>query len=271
MSQPQPAHLGPQYAAQFQDVAVACAYPARPPYPAEVFDRLRALLVEPRRILDIGCGTGDLARRLAPLAQRVDAVDASPRMIAVGRALPGGDHLTLRWLNSPIEDAPLGPPDHVYGLIVAGESLHWMPWGQTLPRLRDALAPNARLVIVEREEQPSPWSDALLSLTVRYSTNREFRPYRLVDELEGRSLFALEGEAMTAAEPCVQTLDAYIESIHSRNGFSRDRMPPADAEAFDAALRAIAAPHARNGALTIHTRASLWWGQPLAPGHAVRG
>jgi hypothetical protein len=60
---PKPAHLGPVYGAQFQDRSVADAYAARPPYPPEFFDIVESLLPpagsEPRRILELGCGTGD--------------------------------------------------------------------------------------------------------------------------------------------------------------------------------------------------------------------
>lgn len=258
---PKPAHLGPQYAAQFQDAAIAAAYPTRPPYPAEVFERLRALLVGPAVALDAGCGTGDIARRLAPLVDRVDAIDQSAAMIAAGQRLPGGGATNLRWSRGALEDATLDPP---YGLIVAGESLHWMDWEAVMPRLRDALAPGARLAIVERVEDRSPWSDALLALIVRYSTNREFQPYDLIDELTSRRLLTVEGQALTDAEPFQQRVADYVESIHSRNGFSRDRMTPADAAAFDAAASALITPHATGGVVSLRIRAELRWGHPLA-------
>src|SRR5262245_11507173 len=79
--QQKPAGLAPEYAAQFQDRSVADAYHHRPPYPDEVFAILTGLITcEPRAVLDAGCGTGDIARRLAPLVARVDAVDFSPAM-----------------------------------------------------------------------------------------------------------------------------------------------------------------------------------------------
>ncbi len=257
---PKPAHLGPQYAAQFQDAAIVAAYPTRPPYPAEMFERLRSLLVGPAVALDVGCGTGDIARRLAPLVERVDAVDISAGMIAAAQRLPGGDAPNLRWLLSAMEDAPLSPP---YGLIVAGESLHWMDWAVVLPRLRESLAPGARLVIVARQEAPSPWSDELLTLIVRYTTNRDYQRHDLVEELTSRGLFRLEGEAQTEAEPFSQSVADYIESIHSRNGFSRDRMPAEDATAFDAAARDLIAPYAPGGMVALRISAAMRWGQPL--------
>lgn len=261
MSTPKPAHLGPRYAAQFQDAAVVAAYPARPPYPTEVFDRLASLVVAPGVALDIGCGTGDIARQLARRVAQVDAVDISERMIAAGRSLPDGDATNLRWQVAPIESAALAK---TYGLIVAGESLHWMDWEVTLPRLSTVLAPGARLVIVERDEQRSPWSEHLLTLITRYSTNTEFRPYDIVEELRQRGLFSERGQARTATVPFRQTIGAYVESIHSRNGFSRDRMRPDDAAAFDAAVSELLAPYAQGGQIELHISATLHWGIPIA-------
>lgn len=261
MSDPKPAHLGPAYAAQFQDAAVVTAYPMRPPYPEAVFDALASLIVEPRVALDAGCGTGDIARRLAPLLQRIDAIDISAPMIALGRQLAGGGAPNLSWQVAALEDVDLSGP---YGLIVAGESLHWMDWERVMPRLRAGLAPGAFLAIVERVETQTPWAGALLDLIVRYSTNREFRPYDLVSELEKRRLFALAGKRAIEPEPFSQPVTAYIESIHSRNGFSRDRMLPAEAAAFDAAVAELLAPHASDGQVALRIGASLRWGVPVA-------
>jgi SAM-dependent methyltransferase len=241
---------------------IVAAYPTRPPYPAAVFDILASLMVEPRVVLDAGCGTGDIARRLAPLAQRVDAIDISARMVAAGRQMVGGDAPNLCWQVAALEDAPLAGP---YGLAVAGESLHWMDWERVTPRLRAALAPGASLAIVERVEAPSPWTSAFYKLIHRYSTNREYQPYDLIELLERRGLFALAGTASIDPEPFSQSVGEYIESVHSRNGFSRDRMRPGDAAAFDAAVAALLAPYAPAGQVALRIGARVRWGSPLAP------
>ena len=261
--QAKPAHLGPQYGAQFADPEVATAYDQRPPYPAEVFALLTDLIAAtPRVVLDAGCGSGDLARPLAALVDRVDAVDPSAAMLARGRTRPGGDAANLRWLQSTIEEAPLRPP---YALITAGESLHWMEWSVALPRLRAALDPAGSLAIVGRECPDLPWWGAVLRLIQQYSTNREFRPYDLVAELTTRGLFREAGRRQAAPQPFRQLVDAYIESIHSRNGFSRARMTGEDADAFDAAVRAVVTPFARDGALHMGVVGTVVWGEPLAP------
>ena len=257
---PKPKHLGPEYAAQFQDAAVVAAYTARPPYPAAIFETLAGLaMARPGGVLDVGCGTGDVARRLAPLVDRLDAVDASARMIALARTLPGGDAPNVRWIVGSAEDAPLDPP---YALITAGESLHWMDWATVMPRFRGALVPGGYLAIVERAEQPTPWSEDLLRLIQRYSTNKDFQPYNVIAELEARSLFTRTGHRTMEPEPFEQSVAAYIESIHSRNGFPRDRMPPEEALAFDAAVRELVAPHARDGIVQLKIAAEATWGVP---------
>ncbi len=258
--QPKPAHLGPEYGAQFQDAAVAEAYMHRPPYPAEVFEILAGLLVEPRTVLDAGTGRGEIARMLAQVAARVDAVDPSAEMIARGKLLPGGDLPTLRWILAPAETAPLDPP---YGLITAAASLHWMQWSVVLPRFRAALALGALIAIVGDGWLPLPWERDLTPIITRYTTNRLYQPYDVIHEIEARGLFEKIGERQTAPVPFEQPLDAYVESFHARNGFSRERMRSGDAEAFDAAVHELVAPHAPDGIVRMEITSRVVWGHPL--------
>lgn len=67
--------------AVFSDREVARLYRHRAPYPGEVLATLRGLLMTPRTILDVGTGTGALARPMLDFAERVDAVDPSAAMI----------------------------------------------------------------------------------------------------------------------------------------------------------------------------------------------
>lgn len=256
---PKPDHLGPDFASQFRDPSVVAAYHHRPPYPDEVFAILADLLVAPGAALDVGAGTGEIARRLVGRAVAVDAVDPSAGMVAKGRALPGGDHPSLRWIAGTAEDAPLRPP---YGLIIAAASLHWMDWETALPRFRDLLSPGGVLATVELREEPNPWDDALRPLIARFSTNRHFHPYDLIEELSERRLFQEIGRRRTAPVTFSQSVAAYVESFHARNGFSRDRMAPEDAVAFDAAVERLVAPHAEDGSVSLRIAGEVVWGRP---------
>ena len=70
---PKPGHRGLN-AEQFRDPGLVEVYHYRRPYPDEAINKLVALITdEPHAVLDVGCGTGDLARRLVNHAERVDA------------------------------------------------------------------------------------------------------------------------------------------------------------------------------------------------------
>src|SRR5215472_13280376 len=117
---PKPDCWAPGYAEAFNLDVVARAYPLRPPYPEGMFTTLAALMVDqPRTLLDLGSGPGDLARNLVHAAERVDAVDASLAMIERGRAMEHGNHPNLRWIHGRAEDTRLNPP---YALVTAGDS-----------------------------------------------------------------------------------------------------------------------------------------------------
>lgn len=260
---PKPKHLGPEYGAQFKDKSIVAAYQYRPPYPPELFDILAGLITaEPRAVLDAGTGTGYIARPLASYVDRVDAVDFSAEMIAAGKKLPGGDHPHLNWIEGPIEIVKLSPP---YGLITAAQSLHWMAWDVVMPRFRQYLVPGGYLALIFKDIEPSPWDANLQALIPRYSTNQDYQPYSLLDELQRRGLFVKAGEKRTAPVPFRQTLDAYIESWHSRNGLSRDRMEPAAATAFDEEVRALVSSFHSDGVFDRSVVGHVVWGFPQEP------
>lgn len=257
---PKPDHLGPEFAAQFSDPSVAAAYHLRPPYLDEIFDVLTGLIVgRPMAVLDVGTGTGEIARPLARRVDRVDSVDPSPEMIARGRLLPGGDAPNLRWIRGFAEDIALTPP---YGLITAAASLHWMDWTVVLPRFRDLLTARGSLAVIEDREVASPWGEATGTLCAEFSTNRAYRPYNLIAELEARRLFRTLGRYETTVVPFDQSVDDYVESYHARNGFSRDRLAPERAAAFDRRLRLLLEPFATDGMVRIRRVNETVWGAP---------
>jgi SAM-dependent methyltransferase len=270
--EPKPSQWSGEHALQWCDAAMARAYRHRPPYPEETIEALCGLVPEalaPGAVLDVGCGTGFAARALVRLrdrVMRVDAVDRSGAMIEAGRREPSGDDPALRWIVGAIEEAPLEPP---YALAVAAASLHWLDWERALPRLRSVLAlePGAVLAAVQDVLEPAPWDAAVRSVCARYSANRDFHPYDLgtvVAELEKRGLFRAAGEHLSEPVRRRQRIDHWIESLHARNGFSRDRMPPPAAAACDAELREILAPFAVGGAIEFRISARITYGEPLA-------
>jgi ubiquinone/menaquinone biosynthesis C-methylase UbiE len=257
---PKPRHLEPEYGAQFKDLSIVESYQYRPPYPAETFEILAGLIIgEPRAVLDVGCGRGDIARELVDFVERVEAVDFSANMIETGKKLPGGDNPKLNWICGPVEEVSLTPP---YSLVTAGAGLHWMDWYVVLPRFREVLRPGAYLVIIDQGAAPPWWDGDLRQIIRHYSTNRYFQPYDLIEELEKRNLFQKCGEKETAPVSFVQSVDDYIESFHSRNGLSRERMGEEMAAAFDEEVREVVAPSAKEGMLEFRVTGHIVWGIP---------
>ena len=95
--------------------------------------------------------------------------------------------------------------------------------------------------------------------------NTAFTPYTMmtvVTELEQRQLFQLHGSYETAPIAFQQSLDAWVESLHARNGFSRDRMDAGAASACDAELRAAIQPYCPGGIVAQSIAARILWGAP---------
>jgi SAM-dependent methyltransferase len=221
----------------FRDPDVARAYRSRAPYPEETFAILEELLVAPRTVLDVGSGSGQLARRMVRFAARVDAVDPSNAMVEEGRRLPGGDDARLRWIVGTAETAPVDPP---YGLITAGTSIHWMTPDVAMPRFGSALAGGGRLAIVEKDDGTFP-VPGLLEVVKRHSELHADKVDGFAERvaaLEASGRFVKEGERRTAPAPFRRTVDEYLEYLHSTSTLARTRLGDR-AAAFDAEIREV--------------------------------
>ena len=260
MTIPKPKHLGPEYADQFKDRSVADAYVNYPQYPAEVFEVLDGLIQdEPRIVLDIGCGTGDVARPLAAFVDHVDAVDQSAAMIEIGRSREGRDRANIRWVCQSAEDFAY---DTRYSLIVAGASLHWMDWYEVLPRMAGALSDRGYLAIVGGHEIDAPWVDDLRAILRTYSTSKDRGSFNVIDQLEHRHLYSVLGRRRTTPRKHQMSLERYVDLLHARTGFSRQRMGRKSAEKFDAAVRELVTPFAVEDMLTFDVTTTITWGHP---------
>ena len=235
--QPKPEYFGTCYAEAFKDQQVVDAYHYRPPYPQEVFDILAGLIIdEPRTMLDVGSGSGDIARQCVEFVKRVDAVDCSQAMVDRGKQLLNGDHHRLNWICGKVEEVPLLPP---YALITAGSSIHWTEWSLVFPRFRNILTPNGSLALINRKALPMPWHAELKKLHAQFSTRQDHSSSDAHEELEMRGFFHRRGEKKTVPIPFIQSVDDFVEGLHSRSGLSKERMGLEKAEEFDRQVKAL--------------------------------
>jgi len=255
-----PLHLGPEYAAQFADQSVARAYAARPPYPAALLLKLGALL-PPRAnsVLELGCGTGDLTFGLAAHVDELVALEPSLAMLSLAIKRQPSVPRNIRFV---LASAEKFEPRERFAMVVAAESLHWMDWAHVMHKATRWLHGEGLLAIVDRRSFDGlPWASALRPLLARYSTNQDYRPYDLIEELVQRGLFEEHGRERFS-EPFSQSLAAYVESFHSRNGFSRERMGEQAASEFDAALHELVSRHDASGRVSGEVSTTLVWGRP---------
>jgi SAM-dependent methyltransferase len=112
---------------------------------------LRQLPRTCERALDVGCGAGGFAAKLAGRVGHVDAVDRSPEMIAAARlAVPGNVTCVL----ADVMRDPL--PGNCYDAIVSVTALHHMPLDRALQRLSAALRPGGVLAAVALPRRDLP-------------------------------------------------------------------------------------------------------------------
>lgn len=103
----------------------------------------------PRRVLDIGCGTGYLLRTLAsrcPSAERLDGIDPAPSMIET--AASSSRDSRLRFTAGVAERLPY--PDGTFDLVVATTSFdHWAHQQAGLRECARVLQAGGQLVLVD--------------------------------------------------------------------------------------------------------------------------
>jgi SAM-dependent methyltransferase len=109
-----------------------------------------------RTVLDIGCGTGTFALRLAAAGLAVTGVDPSAASLEIARAKPGAD--AVRWVHGVAFDVPPLQADlatmtaNVAQEIVADED-----WDATLRAARERLRPGGYLVFETRDPAREVW------------------------------------------------------------------------------------------------------------------
>ena len=98
--------------------------------------------------LDVGCGDGMLACRLADRCDEVTGIDRDPRMIALARSREHGarEHGRTRFIEADFLTHPF--PAASFDFVCANTSLHHMDFAAALTVMARVLKPGGRLAVI---------------------------------------------------------------------------------------------------------------------------
>lgn len=132
-------------------------------FPLDFFERLRARGIgrPGQRVLDIGSGTGQMARGLALGGARVTALDRSADLLAAARELDLDAGARVEQVRAEAEAT--GLPDASFEVVTAAQCWHWFDQERLGLELLRLLVPGGRLVVAQLDWLP--WADNVVAAT----------------------------------------------------------------------------------------------------------
>ncbi|MEU5874168.1 class I SAM-dependent methyltransferase [Glycomyces sp. NPDC047369] len=162
----------------------------RPPYPsaAHRFMLDVAGLGTHLRVLDLGCGAGEVALALAGRVREVVGLDTAPGMLAEAArraAAAGLGHRTC-WRQGAAEDPDAAGPG-TFDLVVIADALGYMDAAQALTVAHRRLTPGGAIVVANRSlQQQFAWQRTAAAVTAAWFGPAEPEP----PTLQGPDLLA---------------------------------------------------------------------------------
>ena len=120
----------------------------RPAYPDELIDQacLVAGIGRGDRVLEVGCGSGQLTRSLASRGLRVTALEPGKSLISLARQNLAGS-AAVEFVNAQFEDAQL-PREH-FRAVFSASAFHWVDPEVSWQRAADVLVPGGTLAVMQ--------------------------------------------------------------------------------------------------------------------------
>lgn len=163
--------LARSYGKVFNEVAVEYDR-NRPAYPDALVDRACEVagIGDGERVLEIGCGTGQLTRSLLARGLRVTALEPGEQLIGMAEEnlRDAGD---VEFVHARFEDVQL--PRDSYDAVFSASAIHWVDPELSWRKIADALAPKGTLALIQycglQEQRSVDDQEALLSALRRHA------------------------------------------------------------------------------------------------------
>ena len=140
-------------------------------YPTDIveFAVTTAALGRHSRVLEVGCGTGQLTERLAGFGFSLTAIDIGPSMVAEARHRLNGPDVEFQVAS--FEDFPAAEAS--FDLIVSAAAFHWVDPEVRYRKSAQLLRPGAWLALLDiSEHYDDPFGAALRDMWVARSDGR---------------------------------------------------------------------------------------------------
>jgi SAM-dependent methyltransferase len=142
----------------------------RPAYPDELVDRACrvARIADGDRVLEVGCGTGQLTRSLVARGLHVTAVERGKQLTSLAEQKFGGQ-AGMEFVNARFEDVEL--PDGRFRAVFSAAAFHWLDPTVSWQRAARLLVPGGTLALIQycglQEARSLDDQEALLSALAR--------------------------------------------------------------------------------------------------------
>src|SRR5215213_6479413 len=125
-------------------------------FPDVLFDRLGEVGVglAGQRVLDLGTGTGALARGFARRGCAVTGLDPAAPLLEQARLLDAEAGVTIDYVTTRAEES--GLPDAAFDVVSAGQCWHWFNRARAAAEAMRLLRPGGRLLIAHYDWIPLP-------------------------------------------------------------------------------------------------------------------
>jgi SAM-dependent methyltransferase len=226
-------------------------------FPPELVDRLLDMGVVHAEdsALDVGTGTGSLARLLAPHVDSVLGIDPAEPLLQEARSIDEGPR-NINYRLGVAEET--GLPDHSIDLVSAGQCWHWFDAERAARELLRVLRPSGRLLVAHFDWIPLAGNVVAATESLILEYNPEWR-FGGGTGLYPRWLTDLARAGFQQLETFSFDLsvryshEAWIGRIRASAGVGAS-LPEGEVERFSAALSAILAERFPEDPLSVPHR-----------------
>ena len=145
-------------------------------FPESIFDRLAEFDVglHDQTLIDLGTGTGSLARGFALRGCKVIGVDTDSRMIDQARKLDRQNKVRIRYVEAKAEST--GMDGGAADVVTAGQCWHWFDRPRAIAEVIRLLKPGGKLVIAHFDWLPLAGNvvEATEALIMKYNADWHF-------------------------------------------------------------------------------------------------